>query len=220
MSNYTQHLDQISSYRHDPAPQIGQDPEFETAHAPATTRSPSRLRTFFHQVRDHEKHLSSNSAEAAKVGTSEKNLRRAKANEARQERRQAAREQSTQYREVQKLRRADEKARKVWLGGAAWGFDPTAGTQASSDNNEADGGCYVSAGRSLQGLEGVDEIDDLGRRTGRRSVSHNLWGVERGGPGKEGKYGHGSLRTTEKEAAASPARRTRNQSPWRSEGGY
>ena len=114
---------------------------------------------------------------------------------------------------------AEEKARKRWLGGVAWGFDPTAGMISSNDVNEADGGAYVTNGRSLQGMAGVDELDEVGRRTGRRWVSHNLWGIEYGGPGKEGKYGHGSLRNREPSLDVPVRKKPRSPSPWRADSG-
>jgi hypothetical protein len=108
--------------------------------------------------------------------------------------RESAKKKAKEHKETRKRQKEEEKLRKRWLGGVAWGFDPTAGIIFSKLPSESDGGCYVSAGRSLQGLEGVDEIDDVGRPTGRRWVSHDMWGVEHGGPGQEGKLGHGSLR--------------------------
>ena len=107
--------------------------------------------------------------------------------------REAGKKKAREHREHKMRVLAEEKARKRWLGGVAWGFDPTAGMLSSKEANEADGGAYVTAGRSLQGADGLDELDEVGRPTGRRWVSHNLWGIERGGPGKEGKYNYGSL---------------------------
>ena len=133
--------------------------------------------------------------------------------------REAAKKKVKEHKEHKKVLRQEEKARKRWLGGVAWGFDPTAGMLSSQDTNEADGGCYVAAGRSLQGLEGLDELDEVGRRTGRRWVSHNLWGIEHGGPGNEGKHGHGSLRDREPSLDVSALRKPRSPSPWRSDSG-
>ena len=109
--------------------------------------------------------------------------------------REAGKKKSKEHKESKKSQLREEKARKRWLGGVAWGFDPTAGMISSKKANESDGGAYVIAGRSLQGFEGTDELDEVGRRTGRRWVTHNLWGIERGGPGNEGRLGHGALRT-------------------------
>lgn len=133
--------------------------------------------------------------------------------------REAAKQKAMQFKKERKERQKEEKERKRWLGGVAWGFDPTAGILPSSQTDEAEGGCYVSAGRSIKGLQGVDEIDEVGRRTGRRWVGHNLWGVERGGPGQEGKYGHGSLRDRLAGPAVPIVRKPRSPSPWRQDSG-
>jgi hypothetical protein len=146
--------------------------------------------------------------------------------------REAAKQAAKQFKETRKSRLKEEKQRKRCLGGVAWGFDPTAGSlPVPEDNHNITGsataagtqhgdeidedGAYVSAGRSLrnEALEaGVDEIDDVGRRTGRRWLRGNAWGVERGGPGKEGKFGHGSLRGEQKAVVGV---RERGASPWR-----
>jgi hypothetical protein len=144
--------------------------------------------------------------------------------------REAAKQAAKQFKENRKARLKEEKLRKRWLGGVAWGFDPTAGSlpaaedkgtnarpAAANSTKPGEGdedGAYVSAGRSLrnEALEaGVDEIDEVGRRTGRRWLRGNMWGVERGGPGKEGKFGHGSLRGEQK---ASVGAREGRASPW------
>lgn len=133
--------------------------------------------------------------------------------------REAAKKKAKEHKEHKKRLLAEEKARKRWLGGVAWGFDPTAGMLSSKEAYEGDGGAYVTAGRSLQGTEGVDELDEVGRRTGRRWVSHTLWGIEHGGPGKEGKYGHGSLRDREPSLDVPLRKKSRNPSPRRTDSG-
>jgi hypothetical protein len=150
--------------------------------------------------------------------------------------REAAKQAAKQFKETRKARLKEEQRRKRWLGGVAWGFDPTAGslpapeddrnntrlaaTTATKPRNGGDeDGAYVSAGRSLrnEALEaGVDEIDEVGRRTGRRWLRGNAWGVERGGPGKEGKFGHGSLRGEQKAVVGVKEGRV---SPWKMNSG-
>ncbi len=132
---------------------------------------------------------------------------------------EAAKKKAKEHKEYKKRLLAEERARKRWLGGVAWGFDPTAGMLSSGRVNQADGGAFVTAGRSLQGMEGTDELDEVGRPTGRRWVSHDLWGIEQGGPGKEGKYGHGSLRDREPSLDVPVGTKPRSLSPWRAESG-
>lgn len=93
-----------------------------------------------------------------------------------------------------KKQKQDEKARGMHMGGVAWGFDPTAGIIGSQTTQSPDSGCYIFGAKVESATKaGVDERDDLGRRTGRRWQKGNIWGVEYGGPGKEGHYGHGAL---------------------------
>ena len=100
---------------------------------------------------------------------------------------EAAKRKAKEHKLRKKEAKKEEKKRKEWLGGVAWGFDPTAGLTSSRPSG-IDGGAYVA------GVEGADEMDEVGRPTGRRWQGDNQWGVEYGGPGNEGKFGHGSLR--------------------------
>lgn len=115
----------------------------------------------------------------------------------RQERQEIAKQKAEKYKEEKKVRRDEERARKKFIGGVQWGFDATAGTRQPAGPKNSDAGYYVSMGHLPQRPDASCEVDDIGRLTGRRWTEKTTFGIEYGGPGKEGKYGHGSLRHPE-----------------------
>lgn len=96
----------------------------------------------------------------------------------------------------------DQKARDEYGKGLAkwtkglWGFDPRAGLKESgAEGWPEDGGCFVKYGCHSAHIRGARyEVDDIGRRTGKLFERGWTWGVEVGGPGKEGRFGHGALK--------------------------
>ena len=121
---------------------------------------------------------------------------------ARCEKRELAKAKAKAYKEDKKARRAGEKARKLTTGGVAWGFDPTAGMRSSSDESGS-GGCFVSGRMDDPKQENEYEVDDMGILTGRRWTKQGTWGIEHGGPGREGKFEHGSLKGKQAEILSS-----------------
>ena len=95
-----------------------------------------------------------------------------------------ARAQRRQQDERRQQEEYDEKRRKTPLEGVAWGFDERAGKRSATTLEEPEG-CYVSDGRAQDYADAHEEVDSIGRRTGRRWHRGNTWGVEAGGPGKE-----------------------------------
>lgn len=83
-----------------------------------------------------------------------------------------------------------------------WGFDPIAGLKSSPAKGwNLDTGCYVRHGHIRNRVpNGQYEVDYLGRITGKRFVRGWQWGVETGGPGKEGFFGHGILKKRQQVA--------------------
>ena len=108
-------------------------------------------------------------------------------------RRSAAKELVRKHHSAKEARKKHEeefKERLTGIGGTMWGYDPMAGRIAieHSSPNVQHGmhGCYVFRGSRHDSDEyGVDEIDILGRRTGRKWLHGSKWGVESGGPGRE-----------------------------------
>lgn len=109
-----------------------------------------------------------------------------KAWEKREER--AARDERKRQDGRRRQEKVDEKRRKMRLEGVVWGFDDRAGIKSGGSLSET-GGCYASDGnvrhREEAEAENPEEVDEIGRRTGRRWHKGNTWGVEAGGPGPE-----------------------------------
>ena len=114
----------------------------------------------------------------------------------RQERQEIEKEKAKKYKEEKQVRADAERARKKFIGGIQWGFDATAGIRQSAKPND-DAGYFVSMGHLPQRTDATCEVDEIGRFTGRRWTEQTTFGIEYGGPGKEGKYGHGSLKKLE-----------------------
>jgi hypothetical protein len=104
-----------------------------------------------------------------------------------QEEREAREERKRQDERIL-LERKGEKRRKMHLEGIAWGFDDRAGIRSGGSSHEIEG-CYVSDGNVRDSDEAdagnPEEVDEIGRKTGRRWHRGNTWGVEAGGPGPE-----------------------------------
>lgn len=83
-----------------------------------------------------------------------------------------------EHRIAQKEMMQEEKARKQWLGGLAWGFDPTAGQVPAQKQWKE---CCTSASPETSGSTS---------RSGE-------WGMEVGGPGREGRHNYGLLKSME-----------------------
>lgn len=109
-----------------------------------------------------------------------------------EKRRSSTKQLVEKHRFAKEVRRKYEKElnRKGRLCGTMWGYDPMAGrlpevqNAATSDHHVH--GCYIFRGSGDDSDEyGVDEVDTLGRRTGRQWLEGTKWGIECGGPGKE-----------------------------------
>lgn len=104
-------------------------------------------------------------------------------------------EKSLKCREERRARTEEEKARKKFIGGVTWGFDPTAGTRRPQHQRHDNTDCatYTSQGQHVTRAE--DDSDEMERLANRQTMKTDKFGIEYGGPGRDGKYGHGSLKT-------------------------
>lgn len=121
---------------------------------------------------------------------------------------QTAEEKVCKTREERRARAEEEKARKKFIGGVTWGFDPTAGIRRTQHQGHNNTSCvtYTAPGQNDAG--GQHDSDETERLTGERQIKTGKFGIEYGGPGKEGKYGHGSLQTRLQPNSLSVARRS------------
>ena len=111
----------------------------------------------------------------------------------RQERQENAQEKARKYKEEKQARADEERARNKFIGGVQWGFDATAGRRQSAGPKNDDAGYFMTMGHLPKRPDASCEDDDVGRLTGRRWTEKTPFGIEYGGPGKDGKYGHSSL---------------------------
>jgi hypothetical protein len=110
-----------------------------------------------------------------------------------EERQEAAKAKARRYKQDQAERKAKERACKQIIGGVAWGFDPAAGLLTSGEKIRAEG-WFVSGRGSRLPADTQFQSDHIGRLTGRRYTQSGTWGIEYGGPGREGKFDHGVLK--------------------------
>lgn len=136
-------------------------------------------------------------------------------------RRISAKQLVEKHRSAREARRKYEKElkRKGRLCGTMWGYDPMAGripdAQNTANSDHHVHGYYIFRGSRNESDEyGVDEIDMLGRRTGRQWLQGTKWGIECGGPGREPRLegNCGSMGSEECEADALRRRRTQRRS--------
>lgn len=140
-------------------------------------------------------------------------------------RRSSARQLVEKHRSAREARKEHEKElkRKSRLTGTMWGYDPLAGRVSGAYNmsnpNHDVRGCYIFRGPHNDSDEyGVDEIDTLGRRTGRQWLQGTKWGIECGGPGREPRFedncgGAGGGECETHALHRGPSQRT-SRSPW------
>ena len=99
-----------------------------------------------------------------------------------------------------------EKRHQAHMGGVAWGYDARAGRRSSQAFEESRA-CCVAAGTDARVKEhSPDEVEELAPRAARKEDKGSTWGIEFGGPGREGKYEHASLRDGEKRSKKETAR--------------
>lgn len=116
----------------------------------------------------------------------------------RRERRQRSRERgerARQHRAHRKEAEKRERTQKQWLGGVAWGFDPDAGQGQSLSGSD---GHDVRRSHSTTDEEfNAGGPSRPGGHEGSRSSGSNEvhMGVETGGPGREGQFEYGQLRS-------------------------
>lgn len=107
-------------------------------------------------------------------------------------RRSVARSIVEKHREAKLARREQEKVNKKIrkLSGTVWGYDPTAGRIANPmPRISGFQGTYVFRGLGNKSDQyGIDEVDVLGRRTGRQWLAGDKWGIEFRGPGRPPKF--------------------------------
>ncbi|ETN41544.1 uncharacterized protein HMPREF1541_03480 [Cyphellophora europaea CBS 101466] len=109
---------------------------------------------------------------------------------ARKELRTASRERVQRYKADKKEAQRHEKARTQWLGGLAWGFDPTAGKGPDPRHVDDNRVSCSSASSSARGDRGrARERDSVGGPGIKDQDSE--WGTEAGGPGKDATYWYG-----------------------------
>lgn len=140
----------------------------------------SRTKSFFDRFRP------------SRPGSTEDDHARGLDRQARREPRQTLRERSKQLKAEQKEAEKQERARNQWLGGMAWGFDPAAGqSPRSSTEMKTSYSSMSETGSSRRGTNTPRSSEGSARRVHRTPDT----GLESGGPGREGNFEYGILKS-------------------------
>lgn len=164
---------------------VSKDASFTSlAPQPSTPQPPvshqSRTKSFFARFRP------------SRPGSTEDEHSRGLDQQARREPRQTLRERSKQLKVEQKEAAKQERARQQWLGGMAWGFDAAAGqSPRSSTEVRTSRSSRSETASSHRGASTPRSSEGSARRVHRTPDT----GLESGGPGREGNFEYGILKS-------------------------